>query len=308
MSAALGCDMGLATHSADPRSSPRSRLLGVAIWRGGVVIEVRVAGRTVAWRRWGSGPAVVMCHGTPWSSTVWAPFAAALSAEFSAYLWDMPGYGQSSKDPSHAVDLRDPGGAVQRSSAALGILSSPHVVAHDYGGAVSLPAHLLHEASYASRPGECLWPCGPGGSDFSRPVAEHMEVFAAQPPAIHQGALEAYVAGASRSGLSPAQLNALTAPWLTSEGQDAFYRQIAAADEHFTDEIQDRYTELDLPVKVIWGRDDTWIPADRAAELAQMIPGADLELIDDAGHPPLVQYDAPVHLAVALHRWLSRTP
>jgi pimeloyl-ACP methyl ester carboxylesterase len=245
-----------------------------------------------------------MCHGTPWSSTVWAPFAAALSAEFSVYLWDMPGYGQSSKDLGHAVDL---GTQAELFSDLLRHwdLTSPHVVAHDYGGAVSLRAHLLHEASYASLALVDVVALRPWGSDFFRLVANHTEAFAAQPPAIHQGALKAYIAGASHRGLSPAQLNALTAPWLTSEGQGAFYRQIAAADERFTDEIQDRYTELDLPVKVIWGRDDTWIPADRAAQLAQMIPGADLELIDDAGH--LVQYDAPVHLAVALHRWLSRT-
>ena len=245
-----------------------------------------------------------MCHGTPWSSTVWAPFAEALSAEFSVYLWDMPGYGQSSKALSHAVDLGTQA-ELFRDLLLHWDLSSPHVVAHDYGGAVSLRAHLLHQASYSSLALVSAVALRPWGSDFFRLVAEHTDVFAAQPPAIHQGALEAYIAGASHRGLSPAQVNALTAPWLTSEGQDAFYRQIAAADERFTDEIQDRYTELDLPVKVIWGRHDTWIPADRATRLAQMIPGADLELIDDAGH--LVQYDAPVHLAVVLHRWLSRT-
>jgi pimeloyl-ACP methyl ester carboxylesterase len=245
-----------------------------------------------------------MCHGTPWSSTVWAPFAEALSAEFTVYLWDMPGYGQSSKDPGHAVDLGTQAELFRDLLRHWG-LTSPHVVAHDYGGAVSLRAHLLHGASYASLALVNVVALRPWGSDFFRLVANHTEVFAALPPAIHQGALEAYVAGASHRGLSRAQLNALTAPWLTSEGQGAFYRQIATADERFTDEIQDRYTELDLPVKVIWGRDDTWIPADRATQLAQLIPGADLELIDDAGH--LVQYDAPVHLAVALHRWLSRT-
>ena len=33
-----------------------------------------------------------------------------------------------------------------------------------------------------------------------------------------------------------------------------------------------------------------------------MIPGAEVELIDEAGH--LIHYDAPVQLAVALQRWL----
>lgn len=44
-------------------------------------------GRSVAWSSAGTGPPVVLCHGTPWSSVLWRPFAEALSAEFSVYLW-----------------------------------------------------------------------------------------------------------------------------------------------------------------------------------------------------------------------------
>lgn len=39
------------------------------------------------------------------------------------------------------------------------------------------------------------------------------------------------------------------------------------------------------------------------ARTRAVIPGADLELIDGAGH--LIHYDAPVQPAVALHRWLT---
>ena len=243
-----------------------------------------------------------MCHGTPWSSAVWAPFAEALSRDFSVHLWDMPGYGQSSKESGHAVDLGTQGELLSDLLRHWD-LSAPHVVAHDYGGAVSLRAHLLHSATYASVALVDVVALRPWGSEFFRLVAEHAQVFAAQPPAIHRGALEAYIASASHRGLTAEQMDTLTSPWLSSEGQPAFYRQIAAADERFTDEIQDRYSELDLPVKVIWGCQDNWIPSDRATRLKQMIPGAELELIDGAGH--LIQYDAPIQLAVALHRWLT---
>ena len=53
-------------------------------------------GRKIAWSRAGSGPEVVFCHGTPFSSLVWQPFATALASDFTVYLWDMPGYGLSS--------------------------------------------------------------------------------------------------------------------------------------------------------------------------------------------------------------------
>ncbi len=34
-------------------------------------------GRLVRWGRMGSGPDVVFCHKTPWSSWLWMPFATA---------------------------------------------------------------------------------------------------------------------------------------------------------------------------------------------------------------------------------------
>jgi pimeloyl-ACP methyl ester carboxylesterase len=95
----------------------------------------------------------------------------------------------------------------------------------------------------------------------------------------------------------------LVAPWLGPEGQQAFYRQIAQADQAYTDEIESRYSELYLPVLIVWGQEDTWIPVDRAHRLLALIPDSRLELIDAAGH--LVQIDQPVSLATTLHDWLS---
>jgi len=63
------------------------------------------------------------------------------------------------------------------------------------------------------------------------------------------------------------------------------------------------YPRLEMPVLVVWGKNDTWIPVDRAHLLAELIPGARLELIDGAGH--LVQLDQPVQLATTLHGWLT---
>ncbi|QGK68573.1 alpha/beta fold hydrolase [Allosaccharopolyspora coralli] len=259
-------------------------------------------GHSVAWDHvGGSGPAVVMCHGTPWSAQVWVPFAQALSREFSVYLWDMAGFGQSTKHADQPVDL---GTQAELFDDLLRHwdLASPHVIAHDWGGAVALRAHLLHGAAYSSLALVDVVALRPWGSDFFHLVAEHKDVFASQPGFVHRGALEAYIAGASHRGLSSEQMDVLTAPWLSDEGQRAFYRQIAQADQRFTDEIQDLYSEIDLPVKIVWGREDTWIPVDRATRLAEMIPDADVEIIDEAGH--LIQYDAPIHLATALQRWL----
>lgn len=78
-------------------------------------------------------------------------------------------------------------------------------------------------------------------------------MFAALPPAIHEGALRAYVDGASHLGLDARQTQLLIDPWLGSVGQAAFYRQIAQADQAYTDEVQPLYGAMDLPVLVLMG-------------------------------------------------------
>ena len=254
-------------------------------------------GRRVAWARLGEadpGQAdVVLCHGTPWSSALSRPVAERLARTRRVHLWDMPGYGLSSKDPSHPVDLGVQGELFADLLVEWG-LERPHVVAHDFGGAVSLRAMLLHGASYASLALVDVVALRPWGSPFFRLVHEHADVFTRLPLAIHRGVVESYVRGASHRGLSDQQLATLVGPWLDEEGQRAFYAQIAQADERFTDEIEPLLGDVDVPVRVVWGTEDEWIPVDRADRLRAAIPGATSSLVEGAGH--LVWYDAPDEL------------
>lgn len=260
------------------------------------------SGRTVRWEQMGSGPEVVFCHGTPWSSELWRPYAEALANSYTVYLWDMPGYGHSSKHAEHAVSL-DVQGELFADLLAHWGLRVPHVVAHDYGGAVALRAHLLHHAAFTSLALVDVVALAPWGSDFFRLVREHADVFRAVPPSIHEGVVRSYIAGASHVGLTEDAMEMLVSPWRGAEGQDAFYRQIAEADQHYTDEIEPRYPEVDMPVLVVWGRQDTWIPVDRGHRLGELIPKAQIQLIEGAGH--LIQLDQPTALATCLSNWLG---
>ena len=261
-----------------------------------------VDGQEVRWGRWGTGPPVVFCHGTPWSSALWAPIADALRADHTVYLWDMPGYGTSTMADGQDVSLAAQGAHF---ADLLGYweLVEPHVVAHDYGGAVALRAHLLHGARYRSLALVDVVALAPWGSEFFRLVGAHAEVFAQLPAAAARGA------GAGLHQPAPRTARCGPRTWTCSprrgsatSGQAAFYRQIAQADQRYTDEIEPLYPTLDLPVQVVWGTEDTWIPVDRAHRLAALIPGARLDLVPDAGH--LIQLDAPAHLTAVLARWL----
>jgi pimeloyl-ACP methyl ester carboxylesterase len=258
-------------------------------------------GRSIAWGRAGSGPPVVFCHGTPFSSRVWSKYADALSGDFTVYLWDMPGYGASSKNPEHAVDF----GVQAKAFAALleeWELDRPRVVAHDFGGAVSLRATLAEKASYASLLLVDVVAIPPSGSPFFQFVKRHPTTLDELPPYIHEAIVRAYVSNASHRGLRSAELDELVAPWLTDDGQPAFYRQIAQYDEEYLVENERSVGELSIPVQVVWGRDDAWIPTATGKRLASLIPGASYVEVPEAGH--LMQYDAPAALASLLREWL----
>ncbi|HEX4248839.1 MAG TPA: alpha/beta hydrolase [Pseudonocardia sp.] len=264
----------------------------------------------IRWSRIGSGPPLVLCHGTPWSSELWWPIAEALSARFTTYLWDMAGYGESTMADGQDVSLAAQGELFSALLQGWGLAwpdtapdALPHVVAHDYGGAVTLRAHLLHGAAYRSLALVDVVALAPWGSDFFRLVGANSEVFGAIPAVMHEALVRAYVGTAAAQPMTRPAEDMLVGPWLGDRGQAAFYRQIAQADQRYTDEVEPHYPSLRLPVTVIWGAEDSWIPVDRAHRLAALIPGARTHIVPGAGH--LIQLDAPAALTGHLMRWLA---
>ena len=157
-------------------------------------------------------PPVVFCHGTPWSSVVWRPIVDALSDRYTVYLWDMPGYGRSSKQPDHPVDF-----GVQAEVLDALIrhweIARPHVIAHDFGGAVSLRAHLVCGADIASLMLVDVVAIPPSGSPFFRFVQDNPGLLDQLPGYVHRAIVRAYISNASSVGLRADDLDALVKPW-----------------------------------------------------------------------------------------------
>lgn len=248
---------------------------------------------------------LVLCHGTPWSARVWAQVAHSLRRGYRVHLWDMPGYGRSAQGADVPVDLAT---QMERFAALLELreLQRPHVVAHDIGGAVALGAHLLHGREFASL---MLWDVvtlDPWGSPFFRLVAEHADVFAALPPALHSALVREYIAGAAHRPLSSAQLEMLVEPWITGEGKPVFFRQIAALNPEHTRPLERELGETRCPVAIGWGEQDPWVPVDQAGRLQRLLPGdPTLVLLPGVGH--LAPLEAPDEVLAAVETWLGRS-
>lgn len=257
-------------------------------------------GQTVAYDRFGNGEAVVLVHGTPFSSFVWRRIARELARSYEVFMYDLLGYGQSEKRAGQNVSL-----AVQNRLLAALLrhwgLDRPNVIAHDFGGATALRAHLIDGCEYANLLLIDPVALRPWGSPFVQHVRRFEEAFAGAPDYIHRAILRAYIRGAAHKSLSDHSLEPYIEPWVGTVGQAAFYRQIAQMDQRYTDEAQGSYGAFRCSCRLLWGANDQWIPVEKGRELAPLIPGCELIEVEECGH--LMQEDAPEAIISAALRF-----
>jgi len=260
------------------------------------------SGGTVRYEVFGDGPPVVLVHGTPSSTYLWRHIIPALADVRTVYAYDLLGYGQSEKRDGQDVSL----GAQTRLLAQLldyWELEEPAIVGHDFGGAITLRTHLLERRPFSAIALLDPVALGPWGTPFFQLVRDNVGVFQQIPATIHRAIVAAYLRGAFHRPMSEEALAPYVDPWLGPAGQGAFYRQIAQADQRFTDEVEGLYGEIRAPFLILWGEEDGWIPVQTAHRLQTLIPESELQLIPAAGH--FLQEDAPEAVAGHLVRFLS---
>ncbi len=238
----------------------------------------------------GVGDDVVLVHGTPWSSFTWHKLIPVLSQHYRVHYYDFIGYGESAKSPSQPVSL-DVQGKLLGELMDFWRLDSPLVLAHDYGGATALRAHLLHGFDFKCLALLDVVALSPWGSAFFSHVKRYEEAFAGVPDYIHQAIVRAYISGAMHKEISTGEIAQLLKPWLTEAGKPAFYRQMAQADQKYTDEVEPLYAQIRCAVSILWGEYDEWIPLETGERLKRAIPHASFDMVPMAGH--LAQLENP---------------
>jgi len=84
----------------------------------------------------GEGPTLVLLHGYDSDKSVWLEVAARLSPHFHLVIPDLPGWGDSSRDPSASYDVDAQAARLDAFMHALG-LRSVTLVGHSMGGAIA---------------------------------------------------------------------------------------------------------------------------------------------------------------------------
>jgi pimeloyl-ACP methyl ester carboxylesterase len=254
----------------------------------------------VRWESFGDGPPIVLVHGTPYSSFLWRDVAVALARHGRhVYVFDHLGYGHSDKHDGQDLTLA----AQARNFAELlrrWNLHRPSVVACDIGGAIVLRALLLEQAEYSDL---TLFDAVTGGTwehGLFGLIREHHAVFEQLPGYAHAALVTAHLRNGTHQGYRPGVLDTYLAPWLGADGQAAFYRQYRQLSQADTAEYEHLLATIDIPVTLLWGREDQILPAPHGEWIEQRVANQGLTWIDAAGH--LLPEDAPAQLIERLTR------
>ena len=282
----------------------------------------------IKWTRLGPLDAqpLIFVHGTPWSSRLWAPYALALSNKYCIYLFDNPGYGQSRLlTPAATAEFASNGSLTKQAEVTAALfthwgftpkpadgarsLRAPHVIAHDNAGLVALRTALQHDCNYRSLTLIDVVAVGPWGLPFFKLVAENEDVFNAIPPQMFDGIVRSWVRDAAHKPLRKEDEDMLAEPWVSGDerpGQEGLVQVLKQASTRKSDDAERQYYKIGesgLPVRIIWGKEDNWLPYERADKLKELIGGkSKVVLVEEAGH--LIQLDQPERLIAEIMMFL----
>jgi pimeloyl-ACP methyl ester carboxylesterase len=268
-------------------------------------------GHRVAYRRAGSGPAVLLVHGIAGTGAVWDAVVPELARTHTVIAPDLPGHGASGASGGDysvgamAATLRDLLLALQIERAT--------VVGHSLGGGVAMQfAYLFPEhcerlvlissgglgrsvnlvLRSAALPGSELVTAGLGLS--ARAGGRALRAAGLLRPERHS-------APARELGRSVGSL-------ADRETRTAFLATLRAVVGPVGQRVfaGDRlYLAAAMPTLIVWGERDPMIPAGHGRRAHAAMPGSRLELLPGVGHfPPL---EAPEQTVAVLRAFLDET-
>jgi 3-oxoadipate enol-lactonase len=218
----------------------------------------------------GGGTPIVFLHGVGSDKSVWSPQLDHFGKTRRTVAFDYPGYGDS--DPAPNGTTRDDYASAIISAMNELAIDRAHICGLSLGGVVAI-------AMNAADPSRCA------------------SLILADTFAVHSGGRAIYdrsiAASSGLRGMAEARVDVLLAqpadPEVRSEVVETMARidpaayRIGAEAVWLADQ-RDRAANIQTPTLVLCGTEDKVTPPALSQDLAALVPGARIALIEDAGH------------------------
>ena len=291
-----------------PAMSAIDRFPALRAWRdAGEFINVR--DRRIYCRRAGAGPRLLLIHGFPTSSFDWAPMWSMLTSRFEVLAFDLLGLGFSAKPRGHRYRVHEQADLAEAVAHHYG-WTNAFVLAHDYGDTVAQellarssqgPTHAalrilrlcllnggLFPETHRARPIQRLLasPLGPGlvGLMSRRGFARSLQTLFSPTRPLSDTAIDEY--------------------WALLQHDEGIHA-VPSLLGYMAERRRERtrwvgaLQTTDTPLRLICGTLDPVSGLHMSERYRELVPRADIVVLDDVGHFPQLEDPERVFAAVA---------
>lgn len=243
--------------------------------------QVNAGGITTNYHDSGSGPVVVLIHGSGPGVSAWAnwrPVIPLLSRQFRVIAPDIVGFGYTERPSDFSYRLPSWIAHLRAFLDAVGI-ERAHLVGNSFGGALAL--WLAAETNYVDR----MVLMGSVGLHFEI-TAGLDAVWGYEPSLENMRALLdifAFDPSFATDDLARLRYQASIRPGV----QESYAAMFPAPRQRWVDALalpEARISSLTNKVLVVHGREDRVIPAESSVRLSQLLPNAELHVFGRCGH------------------------
>ena len=233
-------------------------------------------GTAIAYERAGSGPPLVLVHGSTANHTAWDPVRPACEDHSTVYAMDRRGLGESGDADEYALERE-----AEDVAALVESLDAPAVLfGHSYGALVSLEAALRTDTLRTLITYEPVFPVG-DDELYSEELLAEMEALR------EEGEYERMLVLLLEDivELPPAELDALRSdpswPDLV-DGARTLYRETEAERAYEFDPA--RFAELTTPTVLLTGSESPSDLTNPTDELDRALPNSRIVTLEERGH------------------------
>lgn len=252
--------------------------------------QITVNGRELYFEQRGSGPPLLLIHSLGTASWMWREQIRSWSRDFEVLAFDARAHGRSSRQgplsvEAAAADLLEGMQRLSKTSLSVVAISmGGPIVTQLYSAAPELIARVVIADSFARQ--------GPAGEERVRALRDElascsMQVYGRR-----------YAELALHPGTSVDHFDELASSIGAMAKED--YLEMAAS--VFTSDVSSLMPGIRVPVLVAVGAQDARTPPALSREIADLIPGAELKVIEGASH--LANLDNPAGFHEAIYPFL----
>ncbi len=246
---------------------------------------VDLSGLRISYLEGGSGPPLVLIHGSGDDKDIWLPMSRYLTPYYRVVAPDLPGFGESDRPVDRSYTAREQAENLERFIQRLG-LKSFYLGGHSLGGKIA----AAYASQYPFRV-KNLWLLAPAGVYSARPSEMYRLLAQGKRVPIFGRTVIEYDRLRFFTMQKPPPLPLPVKEYLIERARRDFPLHNRIYQEVVREglSLESLSDKLVMPTRIVWGKKDRILDHSGALVLEQMLPRASALLLEEVGHVPMLE-------------------